>query len=78
MSTNNTPSKSPSSSLKKKMGSFIERMPKVELHAHLSGSVSFETLTILIEDRDRRVDIDHIPATLYNQLQSQFDKENTR
>ena len=58
--------------------SFVELLPKVELHAHLSGSISLETIKMLIEERDERVDLDHIPATLYNQIQSQFDKENKR
>ena len=44
--------------------SFIRQMPKVELHAHLSGSISCQTVRELIELHQQNYPNDQIPSNV--------------
>ena len=46
--------------------SFIRHMPKVELHAHLSGSISNETIRELIELHRTNYPEEQIPLNVIN------------
>ena len=46
--------------------SFIQHMPKVELHAHLSGSISSETVRELIELHQTNYPEEQIPLNVIN------------
>merc|ERR1712029_298026 len=72
----NQPSPVKKKAKKSKKMSFVESLPKAELHAHLSGSISLATIRHLIKLRDSRSDCQPIPATLINQLEAHHDQEN--
>ena len=56
--------------------SFIQEMPKIELHAHLSGSISKQTVRELINLHQKNYPAEIIPPKVINAFAEEVDKED--
>ena len=56
--------------------SFIQQMPKIELHAHLSGSISKQTVRELINLHQKNYPEEIIPPKVIKAFAEEVDKED--